>query len=249
MASTIIIGIDCATNPKKVGIARAEFAAGQCAVTSLELGGDDENLPATITRWLPTSGPALLAFDAPLGWPSPLGAALANHSAGEPLAESRNNLFRRATDRFVKEQIGKQSLDVGADRIARTAHAALGLLGEIRERSGHPIPLAWSDQVLEGPAAIEVYPAATLVAHRLPSTRYKGRSDEDQRQLMLRGLAGRIEIPPTTALLAAANADALDALVCVLAALDFLRGDALPPGKRDQARREGWIWVRKTLGG
>lgn len=40
------------------------------------------------------------------------------------------------------------------------------------------------------------------------------------------------------------NADGLDAVVCVLAAADFVRGDASQPPNIDVARREGWIWCR-----
>ena len=43
------------------------------------------------------------------------------------------------------------------------------------------------------------------------------------------------------------NADALDAVVCLLAAMDFLGGYALPPDDRDRAEREGWIWVRPRV--
>jgi len=43
-----------------------------------------------------------------------------------------------------------------------------------------------------------------------------------------------------------ANPDVLDAAVCVLAALDFLAGNSMPPVVGDHlARKEGWIWVKK----
>ena len=56
----------------------------------------------------------------------------------------RNTLYGSASSwrTVVRDRIGKQSLDVGADRIARTAHAALQLLHELRGRLGKPIPLA-----------------------------------------------------------------------------------------------------------
>jgi hypothetical protein len=38
-----------------------------------------------------------------------------------------------------------------------------------------------------------------------------------------------------------ASADAIDALVCVLAAADFMRGCARPPEDRESTRQEGWI--------
>ena len=43
------------------------------------------------------------------------------------------------------------------------------------------------------------------------------------------------------------SADALDAGLCVLAALDFLWGNAMEPEDQQKARKEGWIWVRKRV--
>jgi hypothetical protein len=85
----------------------------------------------------------------------PLVNSLANHRAGAELGVKAHDLFRRATDRFIRQHFGKQSLDVGADRIARTAHSALVLLGILRRRLGEPIPLAWDPNIREV-SAIEV---------------------------------------------------------------------------------------------
>lgn len=239
----IVVGIDCATDAKKVGLALADCDGDKCALVEVELGQSIELLVRKIASWLPRSGPALLALDAPLGWPATLGPALVQHVAGEPIAENPNLLFRRGTDRFIRTEIGKQSLDVGADRIARTARAALLLLADVRDLTSHPIPLAWSPKVTDGPAAIEVYPAATLTAHGLRASGYKKSSDETERAEILRGLGETVEIEPNLMALLRSNADALDAVVCVLAGSDFLRGRTLPPPNLDEAKREGWIWV------
>ncbi len=239
----IVVGIDCATDVKKVGVALADCDADRCALLAVELGQSRELLARRIATWLPSSGPALLALDAPLGWPASLGPALVQHVAGEPIAESPNLLFRRGTDRFIKTEIGKQSLDVGADRIARTARAALLLLDQVRELTSHPIPLAWSPEIHDDPAAIEVYPAATLTAHGLRASGYKKPSDETERAEILQGMSERVEIGTNLRDLLRSNADALDAVVCVLAGSDFLRGRAFPPPNLDEAKREGWIWV------
>ena len=239
----IVVGIDCATDPKKVGIALADCDESKCALVAVELGESQELLARKIASWLPSSGPALLALDAPLGWPTSLGPALVQHVAGEPFGQNPNLLFRRGTDRFIKEEIGKQSLDVGADRIARTAQAALRLVADVRKLTGHSIPLAWSPSMPDGPAAIEVYPAATLTAHGLRASGYKTPRDDEQRAEILRGLSERIEIEPKLSALLTSNADALDAVVCVLAGRDFIRGHALSPPDLDEAKREGWIWV------
>ena len=143
----ILIGIDSATDPKKVGIALARRGEdGRWALVAAERGEAHASLAARLASWLPASGPALLAIDAPLGWPRALGPALSRHVAGDPLTEAPGQLFGRSTDRFVRERIGKRPLEVGAERIARTAHAALRLLADVRERSGLAIPLAWSHE-------------------------------------------------------------------------------------------------------
>ncbi len=95
----------------------------------------------------------------------------------------------------------------------------------------------------DGPAAIEVYPAATLTAHGLPFSGYKTPRDEEQRAEILQGLGERVEIQPDLRDLPTSNADALDAVVCVMAGSDFIRGRALAPSNLDEAKREGWIWV------
>lgn len=45
-----------------------------------------------------------------------------------------------------------------------------------------------------------------------------------------------------------ANADVLDAILCMVAARDFLAGECAPPDEThfDQIKREGWIWVRRN---
>jgi len=37
----------------------------------------------------------------------------------------------------------------------------------------------------------------------------------------------------------------LDAVLCVVAGLDFLAGAAPGPADPEAARREGWIWVKE----
>jgi hypothetical protein len=155
-------------------------------------------------------------------------------------------MFRRETDRFIRTKLSKTPLDVGADRIARTAHAALRLLGDVAYQLGRPIPLAWTSQFLDV-MAIEVYPTATLVAHGIRSKGYKARDQVDQRREILAALSRELDIGDLTATIEE-SADAVDAVVCLLAAKDFLEGRAMPPEDAALAEREGWIWAasRKT---
>jgi hypothetical protein len=187
--------------------------------------------------------PILLALDAPLGWPAPLAEALADHRAGAPLNSAANHVFRGTTDRFVKQEIDQQALDVGADRIARTAHAALVLLGELRRRLQLELPLAWESPIPFA-SAIEVYPAATLKAHGLTARCPKDPARVEFQRCVVAALRERMAFGPGLRP-DAWSRDEMDAVVCLLAAQDFLRGAALPPPDGTPSEREGWMWVRR----
>lgn len=247
-----VIGVDCATNARKVGLALARFDGRVTTLQEVVLGDSKRTPVEVVHEWLKASSrPALLALDAPLGWPQPLSDVLCAHRAGERLSENpeidAHRLFRRLTDRTVKESCNKQSLDVGADRIARTAHAALELLGALRKRLRARIPLAWSPE-LKSISAIEVYPAATLRAHEVDAAGYKAAGDPSSRRRVLKQLGAKVSVPAGLRVPdLESGSDGLDAVLCVLAAHDFLTGRAMRPAK-DQlrlARKEGWIWVHQ----
>ncbi len=241
--STILIGVDCACDPKNVGLARAEATPDERPhVTDVLRGSDVPSIAETLAAWIATAQHGLIALDAPLGWPGPLGAALHQHQAGEVLSAEPDQLFRRKTDREIKRRFNKTPLDVGADRIARTAHTALALLQEVRRITGRPIPLAWQPGKVEGICAIEVYPAGTLLAHKMPATGYKKSAQRGVREEILCALASRLRLPRQKKLLLD-DADCLDAVVCLLAAADYLEGNAVPPSDIECAYQEGWIWL------
>lgn len=239
---TTIIGVDCASDPKNVGIAFGTYAQGQTVVEYVEMGSALSPPSNRIaSRLVDESGPVLIALDAPLGWPEPLARELHHHMAGDPFCAGANALFRRETDRHIKKRLGKQSLDVGADRIARTAHAALALLAALRQELNVPISLAWTPSV-NGVQAIEVYPAATLLAHDIRTKGYKAPSGHTQRLHILDAINTRITVAAHVPDLET-RADALDAVCCLLAAHDFLSGRAVPPEPNMPIHKEGWIWV------
>jgi predicted nuclease with RNAse H fold len=147
-------------------------------------------------------------------------------------------MFSRLTDREIKNRLGKKPLEVGADRIARTALAALNLLEDIREATGRAIPLAWTQEEIKETKpwqAIEVYPAATRLAH---GTDGKGGSLEGLEDLIDCSAISEIEEQ---------TPDAIDAIVCTLAAADFLLGRAVRPEDMQTAKIEGWIWAPGTI--
>ena len=239
----MLIGIDCATQDSKVGIAWGTLTGTVVEVAEALVCGRTVSAASQIADWTRSaSGPTLLAIDAPLGWPTALGPQLINHSAGKEISTSANELFRRKTDRFIQERLKKTPLDVGADRIARTAHAALRMIGELRHLVGQPIPMAWSPAIT-GIEAIEVYPAATLLSRGIRSGGYKRPENISERREIIEGLASELMLRSCITQVEQ-NADALDAAVCLLAAADFVRGQAAPPEDTIAAVREGWIWTR-----
>ena len=240
---TNIVGVDCASDPKNVGLATGRCRNGVGVIERVEIGSAKQAPVDTVADWLrERSGPVLLAMDAPLGWPEPLARVLHTHAAGDAIDVEANVLFRRETDRFIHRKIGKQSLDVGADRIARTAFAALELIAGLRNRLNRQITTAWEPEFSDT-RAIEVYPAATLIAHGISPTGYKSKNGELERRRILNSLSQLIRIDDEIPQISNAS-DGLDAAICVLAACDFLSGQAFYPEKDWPVKKEGWVWVR-----
>jgi hypothetical protein len=244
MAFKSIIGVDCATTPDRTGLARVRRSASGWQLTELHGGSRDLDRAGVVTTWLEEEPRSLLALDAPLGWPTALGSMLAQHRAGEPAGEASSYLFARTTDRHVEERYGKKPLEVGASWIARTAVAALELLDEVRRHSNLELPLWWPDANSSAAAAVEVYPAATLRAH--PDVASKGYREA--------GTPGRRRVIDLLRLSMtwsrgadphSASSHGVDAALCALAGIDVVDGHSLPPdqSQREDARREGWIWV------
>lgn len=237
-----IIGIDAATEAKKLGLARGHLESDRLVVHEVMLGSEVASVTDTVASWV--TAHTLIAIDAPLGWPSPLGHALREHRAGVAIQAEAHDLFRRVTDRFVHTTLGKLPLEVGADRIARTAHAALRRLDELRRVTRLDIPLAWAPGG-RGVACIEVYPAATLRARGIDSSGCKGKKEGTvaQRRRVLDAVRGELGLEIEDARLVGCD-DRLDAVLCVLAGADFLRGRCVGPDERQRERAEveGWIW-------
>lgn len=241
---TRIIGIDCATDPKKVGLALCTLTGVRPHIEKVTTGTTWPAIDEQVASWATT--PTLLALDAPLGWPARLGESLHAHRAGAGFNHPPNAMFRRATDDAVAERLGKRPLDVGSDRIARTAHVALSFLDRLRKRLDAPIALAWEPAPIETHAAIEVYPAGTLAARNLPRSGYKGAGEPaaSLRRELTTEIGKQVSLDAHAREQMAHTDHALDAVLCVCAGLDFLAGDAVAPNDLTLAEQEGWIWVR-----
>ena len=238
-----IIGIDCATQDPKIGMCLAEAGTRRLRILQVATGKGSVPPINQIVEWIGKKGTTLLALDAPLGWPLPLSNILSRHEAGQLIHLKPDLLFRRRTDLIVEEILGKRPLEVGADRIARTAHAALGLLSKITEIKGRQIPLVWNHNQLPPLCAIEVYPSATLRARSVKSEGYKGKDRCNVRSSILQQIQNELNITTDKSVIVSDD-NMFDAVICALAAFDFLNGECLIPVDMELARKEGWIWFR-----
>jgi predicted nuclease with RNAse H fold len=109
------------------------------------------------------------------------------------------------------------------------------------------IDLAWSSTFAGPVAAIEVYPAGTLRAHGIHERGYRDPGASRSRVRILDEARRRMDVDREVDAAAAAHTDALDAVLCLLAAHDFLSGDVIRPENESLARKEGWIWMKRPL--
>ncbi|MDD9800522.1 MAG: DUF429 domain-containing protein [Gammaproteobacteria bacterium] len=271
-----LIGVDCSTDPTKVGLAVGHLEGGKLFITHAkpDKSKPDENktwgdIEETVAEWIDDSENCLLAFDAPLGWPRPLGEALVKHEhmAGavlEPKLDLRasqkilkaqlDQMFHRKTEQRIYEDVfekRKKPLGVGEDKIARTAHVALSFLQSLRNETKWEIPLAWKPGCVEGVSVIEVYPAATLEGRNIRHADCRGKRGKEKQERLINwreDVIGRLEVDldkdgiEKTIL---ESGHVFDAALCVLTAADFVRGDVQCPTDLALAKQEGWIWVKK----
>jgi len=241
-----IIGIDCATQPNKIGVAIGEFHSDQLSLDTVfpKFSGWQDLLDC-LTTYVHDNPSTLLALDAPLGWPESMGMFLQDHQVGEHIPFEKPRFFSRHTDRFIREKFKHNPLEVGADRIARTAHAALDLLHNLRDKTGLRIPMAWERNTIDTTMAIEVYPAATLLTRRLNTRGYKKPASFIAREKLFSRFYKEISLDVSTEQVVETS-HGFDAAICTMAALYFLRGECYVPEDEAHAKKEGWIWVRRV---
>jgi hypothetical protein len=259
-----IVGIDCASKPEKTGIAIGEWKPTEpITIKAVLMGEKNQSIADLILSKIDNKQKTLFAIDAPLGWSSPMLQLLKNHSAGDFFQDSRliaqeqkgfeetqHRFFRRITDTFIHQEIGKLPLEVGADRIARAAYAALYTLHILRRHFA--IQMLWGTDFKSDFGVIEVYPSATLKQYKMLSGGYKGNSqdEKDKRKLITEKLNPHfLNLQKKTASeLVQGNADRLDAVICLLSANDFLEKDVYEPlaSNLEVIKQEGWIWVKKA---
>ena len=240
---TTVIGLDASTDPKKVGLVAAVAGDNDVRIENFVKPNSWGEIQNFVARYV-EAGPTLVAIDAPLGWPRALGPLLAKHVAGAPLAGEPNEIFKRATDRYIDANVGQPTMSVGSDKIARTAACVMNFLDRVRVDTGFEVPLLWSPGAIQKTGVIEVYPAATLKRYGWIHTGYKRGSKRAVIRVELVKLLSRVaDVPYELQKLAEKNDDALDGIVCALAGVDFIRARVDMPSDLELAKREGWIWV------
>ncbi|MCK4642304.1 DUF429 domain-containing protein [bacterium] len=245
MENITIIGIDCATQNTNIGLALATYSSGnKLKLKEVTKGSKQINPINVICGWCEKDieGKVLFALDAPLGWPQAMSQELANHKAGNIIKTDRNTLFCRKTDRMIKKIFGKTPLEVGANFIARTAHRAL----EILNAFNLSIPLVWKNDFTEEVGAIEVYPGATLISYFYRE--YDGYKKSSGKFDKLRKKLEDFFTDKEEQISSINTDHELDALICCIAAKDFLDEKCITPIdaeiSNDIVEKEGWIWVK-----
>ena len=269
-----VVGISLSTVSSRVGIAEALCLGDKVHVERYLSGLAWPRIVDLVAQMTSSKPPTLIAIAAPLGWPIAMVDGLWEHEAGkllpgmaglsyrlheyddnedeprsrhpdystldEALTKRRNLFFRRRTEIGIRKNLpsdgsypfGPPGLDVGSDKSARTGYMGLLLLDWIRTTANLEIPLAWSLGVVNQTSVIEVNARATCAGH---GAVYGSRE--------MRWLTVDIDAVVESDLFLGDQLP--DAIVCVQAAADFLRGEAVPPqGKSAITRKEGWIWTK-----
>lgn len=233
------VGIDLAADPKKTGVATVLWRNGACTVQSVAVGQHDDHALCEAIGEADKTG-----IDCPLGWPSPFIDYLIAHRAGGhdlTVPDGRISLTHRTTDRYVTRVTGVRPLSVSADRIGSAAMRCAAILSMLT-KGGAKVDRTG----LTGPV-VEVYPAAALRIWGLLHKGYKGNKPPErvQRAALVESIVATkpwLDFGPF-ADVAAANDDALDAVLCaVIAGLAVQGGcELIPDGARLAAETEGWI--------
>jgi len=120
----------------------------------------------------------------------------------------------------------------------------LELFQNLRDKLNVDIPLTWELEIGQpGIQAIEVYPAATVIAHGFSKSGYHGEKNMEAREKLIDYIQEQLNFVCSTKLLHT-NPHVLDASLCVFAGMDFLEGNTLFPSEDNPFKKAGLIWVR-----
>lgn len=249
-----------------VWIATAEWDANRFALVALrrvqELPGEDHPF-ARLVRLLSDAEYLAAAIDAPFalparhmpagGLPALLEAVKAFETEGRPFAKAEQLVsYAESIAPKIEKKPMRATENVWRSRGINTVRSTLFGRCNKERRGGAPFTTAcltllskanrpiwpWTE---EGPGLlVEAYPAGQLRCWELPHNGYD--KNETKRDEILRGIEHRIIIPQPMQLLCLESADALDAVLCLFAAVAAVNGVA-PCKDSDSWKTEGWIAV------
>ena len=231
----LTLGVDLAAQASNTAFCFIEWRNGAAIVQDAGRGAGDDDLLEYVFR------ADKAGIDVPFGWPAAFVDAIAAHELDKPWPErDRLDLRFRATDRHVKERIGRWPLSVSSDLIAVPAMRAAALLWRLAEH-GDPVDRSGLGKV------VEAYPAGALAVWGFKSTGYKRVKGTDSRRALLSCFEVRtrrwLRLTAGVRTACQRSDDVIDALVASLvaraAALDLC--EPIPEGDRRLARQEGWI--------
>lgn len=85
-----LIGIDCAVDSRKCGFATSTSTDGRIIVERVITVLNEDELLESICYSINNNPTALLAIDAPFGWPVSLEESLQGHKAGDVITQDAN---------------------------------------------------------------------------------------------------------------------------------------------------------------
>ena len=88
---TALLGIDCATVPKKTGLALGEQRGESIHILRCTTGSSRTPPAMIVIEWLKDYDDVIIALDAPLGWPKALGLSLSEHKSGMSIKMDQTN--------------------------------------------------------------------------------------------------------------------------------------------------------------
>ena len=229
-----IYGVDAATEDDNTGIVVSEVSM---AFEILALNTIDTGLQS-ILRELDKKNNnntfKILAIDTPLGWPHKFGEIISNHDAGQAISSSSDTLFSRVVENYLRyfTCLPGKPKEIAADKIARTTHSVLNKIHQSTSNINvNVISNENCELSVDHLNILEVYPAT-----------------------LKNGNLTKVHIESTTRLiekyeLQNINGHQVDAIYCLLAAMQFLKRNVLYPRSLNVPlnilSKEGWIWFDK----
>jgi len=256
MENICIIGWDAASDEKNNGLVKASVEDAKIDIKQVWKHRDPMKLVDTISNWIDEerkkNSKIILAVDCPMGWPIGFDGYLKQHSAGYFGSKELLEFPRRATDRKIFENYQKfkpnaknkyaiNPLDVACNLIARASFETFKRIHDIENK----VKIIWSKDEIYDVGLIEVYPSVTIAFNDFKISPYKKKKWSNAKADNLDSIKDSFVNTKELSAIIKKEHD-FDALICCIAAKDFLQGKCFEPegSIKSVVEKEGWIWVK-----